>query len=224
MIAGSDAGRVLRSTDGGETFEEIASVDEEIVTLVASPGFADDGRLLASTPERVFRVSDGGETWEPVEGSPRSILSLTISSGFAEDGIAFAGTKSGLFRSQDGGATWKRVTGTPLGPNPYVEAAVTSPDFADDGTVLVSARGLGLFRSTDGGATFQPVGDDLRARNVLLASFYHPTAEPSPPTAPSSARPRAPCTAPPMPARPGSRSRSRWPSTGWIPRTRRTSC
>ena len=53
-----------------------------------------------------------------------------------------------------------------------------SPDYRDDRTVLVSARGRELYRSTDGGTTWDPTGDDLLIDNLVLSNFYHSTSEP----------------------------------------------
>lgn len=177
LYAGSDGGRVLRADDG-RSLELVAEIGVEIVALEVVPDGGSDEGLIAATTEGIHLGSDRGETWEAVEGSPDAILSLAVSPNFASDATAFVGTKNGLFVSRDGGVGWTLVGDQPFGERPYVEVVAASPAFAEDGTVLVSARGLGLFRSTDGGETFTPTGEDLLDDNVVLASFYHPTSAP----------------------------------------------
>jgi hypothetical protein len=74
--------------------------------------------------------------------------------------------------------TWTRVPGPEAVATGKIEAVAISPDFARDGTLLVSAEGDGLFRSTDRGATWSPTGEDLLRKDLVLSNFYHATAEP----------------------------------------------
>ncbi len=53
-----------------------------------------------------------------------------------------------------------------------------SPNFAVDGTVLVSVAGKSLYKSTDGGRTFVAVGTDLLDRNVVFANIPNAVASP----------------------------------------------
>lgn len=177
MFAGTDSGQFLR-WEAGEPPEAISSVDAEIVSVGISPGLSEDGTILLATVDGIERSTDEGVTWAAVDGTPKGATGMALSPAFDEDGTAFLGTKSNLLMTSDGGVTWKPVTDPALGENPYIEAVVPAPTFADDGMVLVTVRGRGLFRTTDGGATFAPWGQDLLDDDVVLASFYHPTSEP----------------------------------------------
>lgn len=177
MFAGTDTGKMYRSVDGAP-MEQVGEVGSEIVQMDVSPNYGEDGTLIAATVEGASISSDRGETWETVDGTPKGMRSVTISSGFAEDRTAFIGTKSGLLVTKDGGSTWKKVAGQPFGDAAYIEAAVASPTFGEDGTILVSARGSGMFRSTDGGNSFEPIAKALLDDNQMISSFYHSTSAP----------------------------------------------
>ena len=53
----------------------------------------------------------------------------------------------------------------------YIESVAISPDFANDRTLIVSARGRGHFRSTDGGASFTEIASGLTRDQHLLANY-----------------------------------------------------
>ena len=178
IMLGTDGGKIFRYTGDATDIELVGNTGVEITALVASSGFPEDQTLLAGTRKGLLKTTDGGKSWFESGSVKREITSLTASDDFANDGIAFAGTPSGLFRTVDGGGQWAQVTSDAFGPRPIIEAVVVSPDFATDGTLLVSISGLGLFRSTDGGQTFEPVGRELIENQVVLKSFYHPTTEP----------------------------------------------
>lgn len=176
LLAGTDSGLILRKVGDGD-FVQVGDIGEEVTAFAPSPAFGDDDTVFAATPKGLFAGTlEGGLKLQ--ETSPKDIISLAVSPALTEDGTIYLGTKRGLYVSKDRGTSWDEVPWTSSVRRPYVEAVVVSPSFGDDGFVLVSERGKGLFRSTDGGASFEATGQDLLDRNVVLASFYHPTGEP----------------------------------------------
>ncbi len=178
IYLGTREGDIYVSAERGEsrTFEQIGSVGSPVRTIEIHPDFPDAATLFASTEVGTFRSDDGGATWRDT-GGPTTAAMLAISPDFAADQTLFAGTREGLLITRDGGATWEPGTHPDLVAS-IIEGVETSPAYADDQTVLISARGAGLFRSEDGGRSFDPVGDDLRENGHLLADFSNPTAEP----------------------------------------------
>ena len=65
----------------------------------------------------------------------------------------FAATPTGLYRSPNGGRAWKSANCGLEGC--IVLSIAPSPNFADDGVVLVGTESEGIFRSGDGGFTWQ---------------------------------------------------------------------
>lgn len=163
FVAGS-GGRLLRSSDLGESFEAVFESSLGAGKLVSDP--ANPGRLYlesASAPSGLLVSEDGGESW--------GLLLPTLALGrFHLLGVAatrpttlWAGNESGLFRSRDGGISWE-TTGLPwmagdlaLAVDPGAPAVVyAAPD-----------RGRqGIFVSYDGGATWRTGGERLPGRQV----------------------------------------------------------
>jgi photosystem II stability/assembly factor-like uncharacterized protein len=177
VFLGTDGGKIYRSTDGGSRFTKIADLEQTVDAIVISPEFAADRTLVVGTRDGVLKSVDAGRTWQP--SAPLSwVTSVAISPEFGRDRRLFVGTERGLFLTDDAGRAWTEVPGAPFGNSPYVESVVVSPDYANDGTVLVSVRGHGLYKSVDGGSTFTPAAPDLFAAGYQIANFYHPTTEP----------------------------------------------
>jgi hypothetical protein len=140
--------------------------------------------LWVATDNGVFVSRDGGTTFEPTGLDRRSMAAAWFGPGGA---AVFAGTPDGLFVTRDGGETWEPVgvlgddvAGQGFRPPPEeVQAIGVSPDYDQDGLVLVSLGRHGLFRSTDGGASFRPIASDLLADQQLVGELLdNATASP----------------------------------------------
>ena len=175
-LAASRMGWLYRSIDGGETWETLSDWREMgiITGLFVSPGFAEDGVVLACTEQDgILKSSDRGRTWKAASFGllNLSVASLGFSPAFERDEVVFAGTDSGgLFRSRNAGRAW-RESGEGL-PNSAVQCIAVSPGFAEDGVVLAGTEDQGLYRSEDGGRTWAPVADpDSDAAGALSAQM-----------------------------------------------------
>jgi photosystem II stability/assembly factor-like uncharacterized protein len=158
---GTGAG-VLRSDDGGASWQSSGLDGERVTAVAASP--ARRHLVWAGTePSAVWRSGDGGVTWERADG----LLDLPSSSEWsfpprptthhvrwvgchpADAGRLWVAIEAGaLVTSPDGGRSWRdRVPG---GPYDTHQLAIhpERPDW------LRSAAGDGYFESRDGGATW----------------------------------------------------------------------
>jgi hypothetical protein len=168
IYLGTQFGEVYRSTQGGQdgSWEVVGQVGGEVRSLLVDPT---DGDLWVATNADVYVGRDGGADFEPT-GLGRSSMAA---GWFGDSGpVVFAGTPEGLYATRDDGATWEPVPvrdGAPT--DEQVEAIGVSPDFDEDGLVLVSLAGSGLHRSTDGGATFRAIAPELLADNQLIGEF-----------------------------------------------------
>lgn len=175
VLADVKVGLVHRSEDGGRSLATVGDVGSPVLSLAVDPG---DPRVLhAGTRAGVATSRDGGATWEaPGSGQAWAVTSLAAGAG-PDATVLVAGTPRGAQVSHDAGRTWAAAD---LGPASglTVEGAVASPAFAEDGTVLVSVRGVGLFRSTDGARTFAPVAPSLGAEQRIPTSYSKPTSAP----------------------------------------------
>jgi len=142
---------IYKSTDGGQTFENVGLKDTfqiaRVVTHPANPDIvyaAAVGNLWGYTGGRgVFKTTDGGRTWQKLtNGLPddgrTGATDLAIDPGNPE--VLYAafyqrlrapwrfdsgGPNGGIFKTADGGKTWKRLTnGLPAGDTGRIGLAV----------------------------------------------------------------------------------------------------
>lgn len=163
-------GLLLRSNDGGKSFEEVGKgygpgwVFDQTTAVVAE----------AKTKERpspnLLRTTDGGKTWKacgqynPVgQGSNQALPRW-------HDGTLYWLVDGALIASSDAGETWKKVS--------EVKKGRFGPVFGTDAKHLFLLTNDGVIESTDAGATWgQPVPPpkEMKGINNLLWLAYDPT-------------------------------------------------
>jgi photosystem II stability/assembly factor-like uncharacterized protein len=115
FVPGGSAGRVFRTTDGGNTWTAFASGNGESVNAVrfVSPTV---GIRTSDTAPFLTRSVDGGQTWTPVSGLPvsniRQMIAATGVNTPSLNQLWVYGEADAPFilSSTDGGATWKQQT------------------------------------------------------------------------------------------------------------------
>jgi hypothetical protein len=168
--------RVLRSSDGGETWKVAGTARFDFITgLAVHPkraatvyvGYetsrADSTESSFVTGGGVAISSDGGRSWRrrSLEGETPSLLAIAPS----DPDTIYASTGSGLARSVDGGDRWQLV---PL-EGRILHAVVVDPRRSE--TVYVGTLEHGVLRSTDGGMTWRPFGPRLPRQDVRALAF-----------------------------------------------------
>ncbi len=152
---------VLRSDDGGATFERLPfdglGPDERFLRVRAVDPADPDvvfSVVVAATdaglidPHRLVRSEDGGATFTTVLEAP-----MLGDVAFGEDGATvFTGSRAGgVFRSDDGGRTFARVH-----PDLPV-ACLERVDGELRACTLQAMAGFAYARSADGGASWEPL-------------------------------------------------------------------
>jgi photosystem II stability/assembly factor-like uncharacterized protein len=174
---GGDRG-VYRTTDGGESWVRVLSVDDDTgaTDLEFDPGNPDV--VYAATFQRrrhvwaylgggpgsgIHKSTDGGATWRKVEtGLPSGDLGkIGLAVTPADPALVYATIEAdaegrGFYRSQDRGESWERQSGYisgGTGPHYYqeIEASPADPD-------LVYQMDVFFQVTRDGGATFDNLG------------------------------------------------------------------
>lgn len=173
--AGTVEGRLLTTQDGGETWLESASpcLGQEILSIVASPNYAEDHTLLMGTaipPEgskgahiAVWRSTNSGATWRQIttQATAARWVDIAMPIGVADQPADQAVLATGPFclrplrRAKD---VWISTRVDPNGANTLGVVAIGE---VDGGGELYAATGSGIYRSLDGGRTWQPFRDGL---------------------------------------------------------------
>ncbi len=184
VFAGSEAGGLWRSTDGGRTYALVTgggtcplTASSSVSSAAVSPNFATDQTVFitagpSNATSKLCRSSDGGVTWTLLRAALTYNVSLSpLYNQAAANGtlakmliITDGSNFSQLLRSMDGGVTFIPTGSYANAPAHY------SPNFSLDGTILVDDYygTNGILRSDDFGVTFAPLGpaDPLGVRIV----------------------------------------------------------
>lgn len=179
---GNGAGKIFRTTDGGDTWQKVF---EQKGTFVRCLAFTDDQHGVmgnigpgyfpgVTDPNPLYRTEDGGATWSPVttiEGEP--VVGLCafdviqvpyVNAGSLDHrpriiGVGRVGGPTAYIWSDDLGKTWKQ------GKMPVVGAMAFDVKFLDDQhgfiasathTDVSQSHGL-ILATVDGGATWREV-------------------------------------------------------------------
>ena len=168
---------VFRSTDGGETWEHVLFVSEDVGAFELEMHPANPRVLYASmwrarrTPysfssggegSSIWKSTDGGDTWKDISDAPGfpsgvwGISAVSVSPADPDRVYALIENKDGgLFRSDDAGATWRRVSADRnLRQRAWYFTRLQADPEDPDGVWVLNVQ---LWRSTDGGETFEDV-------------------------------------------------------------------
>lgn len=144
LFGPNDERGVYRSRDGGETWERVLFVNDEVgaVDLAMDPT---NPRILYASFWRILRT-------------PYSLES--------------GGEGSGIYKSLDGGDTWVELTrneGLPQG-TVGISGIAVSPTNNKNIYAIIEAENGGVFRSRDGGKTWSRTSED---RNLRQRAWYY---------------------------------------------------
>lgn len=153
VMAVGGFGTVLRSTDGGDSWEPLSFDWEGILNDFLEPHLytvhiADDGTItMAGEFALVMRSTDGGDNWEVANLGEASIFGMHL---LGAEGFA-VGQDGTILHTEDGGVSWTMIEDVPTGANLL--------DVWTDGDQVVVSAIRDLIASDDGGASWRPVRD-----------------------------------------------------------------
>jgi hypothetical protein len=161
------AGGVRKSTDEGQTWQNVASAFNGRTIEEAF-----DGNLYASIwfypqNEGLYRSTNGGDSWTgPIYSVPsgNNIFSIAVKPGSPNYSI-FAGTRNGVMRSTDSGASFQSSNnGIPA--NSWVRDLEI-----DTSGIIAAATTNGVFISTNNGDTWETT-TGLSASDTTVTLIY----------------------------------------------------
>lgn len=169
LYAGTEEDGVLRSGDGGATWESwnFGLFDRHVFALAVSPDHETDGIVFAGTQTGLFQSGNGGRSWQkwpfPVEET--SILSLAIAPKADGNWLLCAGTEgAGLFISRDLGYHWSYACAAGQNIN-----AVESYPNARGGFDILAATEEGVLAAHDGEESWHGWGPPVRGVLCMTA-------------------------------------------------------
>ncbi|MCX5903715.1 MAG: carboxypeptidase regulatory-like domain-containing protein, partial [Proteobacteria bacterium] len=160
-----DRGEIIRSTDGGASFDSVWQSSVSVNAVVIHPAdpqimFAGTGSFYAPVlPGGLFTSTDGGASWIPTSLQNVVVNSIVISP--SDPNLIYAGcggsdcAYAGIFKSTDGGATWKKtVSGLPA------EYAITALqiDAKNDAVLYAASFYGGIFATLNRGDYWTLIG------------------------------------------------------------------
>ena len=174
VFAGTNNTGIFKSTNGGETWMQANSglKDLKMWMLDISPNYSNDGIVFVTGKSGLYKSVDRGDSWNYIsigsEVGERVIQAIDISNNFAQDFTLFIATSLGIFKSENGGQTWNNLSET------YIKSRIleisTSPNFAEDQTILTGTLGDFLYRSIDGGNTWDKINNET-LNNISVHSI-----------------------------------------------------
>lgn len=167
------AGRIglLRSTNGGESFQPLGSAVGEVATGITSyhadPGaIAFDrglGTVYLGTDGGVYATRDSGATWAWLpNGMKNGLVLATAVDPSAPNHIIVTRQDWGPTQTRDGGMTWNDLQ------QPYFEWGTAQFDPTNSSIVYLTGGG-GVWKSTNGGQSFFQTNIGL---STLDKGFY----------------------------------------------------
>ena len=178
---GGSGGTLLRSLDGGQSWQDVAPPDGRRCDFRDVHAFDRDTAIamVAGQPARVYRTADGGRTWSIVHQDARPEAFFDAITFDGDTGFLFGDPMEGAFtvlRSDDRGEHWCVVDPTALPVPLGAEAAFAASGSCIDvtqGTVRIVTGGTvsRLLASRDHGASWTALPLPLRCGAASQGAF-----------------------------------------------------
>ena len=172
MYVGIEIGGMVRSRDGGGSWQQLPGIDDDIHCVDLSSASPD--RVYVATAVAPYRSDDGGERWETINNGLERCYTLHIASAPDDPDLVLVTVSTNarrdnpqFYRSTDGGRHWQLIE--PLSSDDMVVAFDWDP--ADHQRVYAGTDGGKILVSEDRGQTWEglPVSVPAVAVGALVA-------------------------------------------------------
>lgn len=173
ILAGTEDHGLLRSDDGGRSWQSVPALASRMVNSLS---LSAQGHVVASTDVGLARSDDGGASWrlvgEDLGGVGGAVLLPNGDAGVLLAGLPDTGAPrvpglphTGVARSEDSGVTWMAANAG-LAASAYA-GLLLSPHFERDQTLYAYDLHPSFAVSEDGGRTWE-TRDDVEERVTVL--------------------------------------------------------
>ena len=163
IYAGIEVGGILRSPDGGRTWEHLHGADTDVHKVIASPSMP--STVYAATARGPFRSDDSGTTWKDIGTKLQRRHNIPIIQAPDDHNLVIASVASSarrkdaeVIRSTDGGQNWTKLDGLGSDDN-MVVALVWDPGNTD--RVYAGTDNGTIHLSTDRGTSWSLICDSI---------------------------------------------------------------
>lgn len=189
--ASGTGGTVLRTVDGGTTWQNVTVPEETKTDFRDIEAFSANEAIVisAGSPAKIYKTMDGGKNWKLTYlNEDEKIFYDAMGFWDSKNGIAFSDAMDGhlvIITTKDGGETWNEIDYKKLPPSPEGEGG-----FAASGTCLTTLGkstvwiGLGspasrVFKSENKGETWTVVETPMKrpklTGGIFSLAFSTPT-------------------------------------------------
>ncbi len=178
--AGCAGVSIRRSTDGGETWQLLRSINFN-GALAISPQFASDHTIYVLGGGQVYRSIDGGDNWWTSIGTWPPFASpywaMALPPNYPDDSTLFA-AGPGFWRLPPGETEWQAAASGILSTT-NIAAIAVAPNYSTTHTLLAASVEYPLtgglqsivYRSDDGGVNWQPSNTGLPDTELRSLAF-----------------------------------------------------
>lgn len=154
---GISRGDLVKSFDGGESWQTIHRLNDRIKRIILDPN--DSRNIFVMTVKKgIFRTENAGESWTDFNEILKKLkLGLDVKELrliSSEPDTIFIATNYGLLRSGDRGVTWKQIKLIPPEKKAVINAMVVNPL---DGNEIYYVTNTVFYRTLDGGENWTPI-------------------------------------------------------------------
>lgn len=160
---------VLKTRDGGQTWEKFPLFSSRRVTTVAVDPQLPATVYAGTMGDAVYKSPDGGQHWLPHNVGLKEHVSYVNQFVFhpVQNETLYLATTVGVFRTTDGGRTWEEQ----MAGMKEVHIVVTLAMDPRNPRLLYAGTTGGAYRSRDGAASWQKVNRGLIPEEMLDASL-----------------------------------------------------
>ncbi len=166
LYAGIEVGGMVRSDDGGASWQQLPGLNDDIHCVHLSSDRPDS--VYVATARAPYRSDNGGADWELINSGLERRYTLHIAAAPDDANLVLVTVSENarrgnpqFYRSTDAGASWTLVDGLGAGENPEDMVVAFDWDPEDPGRVYAGTDGGGLFSSADRGVTWQRLPVEL---------------------------------------------------------------